>query len=42
VPLRRLLLGAELGQVASPNAMQNLATLAFFIDYAKQLNNTAL
>ena len=42
VLVRRLLLSAELGQVASPNAMQNPATLAFFIDYAKELNRTRL
>ena len=42
VPVRRLLLGADPAQVASPDAMQNPATLAFFIDYAKQLNSTAL
>lgn len=42
VPVRRLLLGTDPAQVASPGAMQKPASLAFFIDCAKQLNSTAL
>ena len=34
VPVRRLLLGAQPGQVASPDAMQNPASLDFFAEYA--------
>lgn len=37
VPVRKLLLGAEPSQVASPDAMQNPASLAFFAEYAKQI-----
>ena len=37
VPVRKLLLGAELGQVASPDAMQNPSSLDFFAEYAKAL-----
>ncbi|KOC20016.1 acetoacetyl-CoA synthetase [Comamonas testosteroni] len=34
VPVRKLLLGASLGQVASPDAMRNPASLDFFVTYA--------
>ena len=37
VPVRKLLLGAELGKVASPDAMQNPSSLDFFAEYAKAL-----
>lgn len=37
VPVRKLLLGAELAQVASPDAMQNPSSLDFFAAYAKAL-----
>ena len=37
VPVRKLLLGAELGQVASPDAMQNPSSLDFFAEYAKAI-----
>ena len=37
VPVRKLLLGADAAQVASPDAMQNPASLDFFIGYAKTL-----
>jgi len=37
VPVRKLLPGAEAAQVASPDAMQNPASLDFFIGYAKTL-----
>jgi acetoacetyl-CoA synthetase len=39
VPVRKLLLGADAAKVASPDAMQNPASLDFFIDYAKTLLN---
>ena len=35
VPVRRLLLGAPLAKVASPDAMQNPASLDFFVAYAE-------
>jgi acetoacetyl-CoA synthetase len=38
VPVRKLLLGAPPDQVASPDAMQNPASLRFFIDYARTLS----
>lgn len=38
VPIRKLLLGAEPGKVASPDAMQNPSSLDFFIKYAKTLD----
>jgi len=34
VPVRKLLLGADPGKVASPDAMQNPASLDFFVGYA--------
>ena len=37
VPVRKLLLGAEAAKVASPDAMQNPASLDFFVEYAKTL-----
>ena len=37
VPVRKLLLGADPSKVASPDAMQNPASLAFFVDYARTL-----
>jgi acetoacetyl-CoA synthetase len=37
VPIRKLLLGADVRQVATPQAMQNPASLQFFIDYARTL-----
>jgi len=37
VPVRRLLLGAERGQVASADAMANPASLEFFVDLAAAL-----
>ena len=37
VPVRKLLLAAELGQVASPDAMQNPASLDFFAEYAEAI-----
>ncbi|MBZ0101840.1 MAG: acetoacetate--CoA ligase [Thermoanaerobaculia bacterium] len=37
VPVRKLLLGASLSQVASPDAMQNPRCLDFFATYAKTL-----
>lgn len=37
VPVRKLLLGAELGKVASPDAMQNPSSLGFFAEYAKTI-----
>lgn len=41
VPVRKLLLGAARSQVASPDAMQNPASLDFFVDYAAQRNSAA-
>lgn len=38
VPVRKLLLGAAPEKVASPDAMANPGSLAFFIELAKQLN----
>ena len=38
VPVRKLLLGASLPQVASPDAMQNPHSLDFFATYAKALD----
>ncbi|NML44361.1 acetoacetate--CoA ligase [Ramlibacter sp. G-1-2-2] len=38
VPVRKLLLGASPEKVASPDAMANPGSLAFFVDLAKQLN----
>lgn len=37
VPVRKLLLGADPAKVASPDAMQNPASLAFFVRYAAEL-----
>ena len=37
VPIRKLLLGADVHKVATPQAMQNPASLQFFIDYARAL-----
>lgn len=38
VPVRKLLLGANLSKVASPDAMQNPSSLDFFAEYAKALD----
>ena len=38
VPVRKLLLGAEPGTVASADAMQNPGSLAFFVEYARTLD----
>lgn len=40
VPVRKLLLGAPREKVASPDAMQNPASLDFFVDYACILEDT--
>jgi len=37
VPVRKLLLGADPVKVASPDAMQNPASLEFFVEYAKSI-----
>lgn len=37
VPVRKLLLGAEVLKVASPDTMQNPASLDFFVEYAKTI-----
>ena len=37
VPVRKLLLGAEPGKVASPDAMQNPGSLQFFVEYARTI-----
>lgn len=37
IPVRKLLLGADAGKVASPEAMQNPNSLRFFVDYAETL-----
>lgn len=37
VPVRKLLLGADPVKVASPDAMQNPASLDFFVEYAKTI-----
>lgn len=37
VPVRKLLLGADPGKVASPDAMQNPGSLDFFVEYAKTI-----
>jgi len=37
VPIRKLLLGASAQRVAAPDAMQNAASLQFFVDYAQRL-----
>jgi acetoacetyl-CoA synthetase len=39
VPLRKLLLGAAIEKVASPDAMQNPGSLRFFVDYAGKLEH---
>ncbi len=39
VPVRKLLLGVPREKVASPDAMQNPASLEFFIDYARELGS---
>lgn len=41
VPVRKLLLGAARAEVASPDAMQNPASLDFFVDYAAQRGSAA-
>lgn len=38
LPVRKLLLGAEPGKVASPDAMQNSSSFAFFVHYARTLD----
>ena len=38
LPVRKLLLGAAADQVASPDAMSNPDSLAFFAEFAKKLN----
>jgi acetoacetyl-CoA synthetase len=35
VPIRKLLLGADVHKVITPQAMQNSDSLQFFIDYAQ-------
>lgn len=40
VPIRKLLLGAPMGQVVSPDAMVNPASLEFFVEFAARLNAT--
>ena len=35
VPVRRLLLGAQLAQVANPDAMATPSSMDFFAEYAK-------
>jgi acetoacetyl-CoA synthetase len=37
VPVRKILLGVDLGQVTSPDAMQNPSSLDFFTEYAKTI-----
>ena len=39
LPVRKLLLGASAGKVASPDAMANPQSLQFFVDFALQLND---
>lgn len=41
VPVHKLLLGTDLGQIASPDAMQNPASLDFFAAYAKAIPHQA-
>ena len=38
LPVRKLLLGHPLEKVASPDAMANPASLAFFVELARTLN----
>jgi acetoacetyl-CoA synthetase len=38
LPVRKLLLGSPVEKVASPDAMANPQSLAFFVELAKQLN----
>jgi acetoacetyl-CoA synthetase len=42
VPVRKLLLGAAPEDVASPEAMQNPASLDYFVEYARGLSRTAI
>lgn len=42
VPVRKLLLGVALSKVANPDAMQNPASLDFFVGYARQLGERGL
>jgi acetoacetyl-CoA synthetase len=37
VPIRKLLLGADIHKVTTPQAMQNPQILQFFVDYAQHL-----
>jgi acetoacetyl-CoA synthetase len=39
VPVRKLLLGSDPGKVASPDVMQNPASLTFYAEYAKSLQS---
>ncbi|HSV78734.1 MAG TPA: acetoacetate--CoA ligase [Ramlibacter sp.] len=39
VPVRKLLLGAELGKVANPDTMENPSSLDFFAGYARTLGH---
>jgi acetoacetyl-CoA synthetase len=40
VPIRKLLLGAAVEKVASPDAMQNPGSLQFFVSYARELEHS--
>ena len=40
VPIRKILLGRDLQKAANPGAMRNPQTLQYFIEFAKQLNQT--
>lgn len=39
MPVRKLLLGSDVGMVASPDVMQNPGSLSFYADYAKSLRS---
>jgi acetoacetyl-CoA synthetase len=41
VPIRKLLLGADVHKVITPQAMQNPDSLPFFIDYAQRMAQRA-
>ena len=38
LPVRKLLLGASVDKVASPDAMANPESMAWYVDFAKRLN----
>src|SRR5690606_17065941 len=38
LPVRKLLLGASVDKVASPDAMANPQSMAWFVDFARRLN----